>query len=927
MPAQVPSVFHAPPERTPEHERARLAAVHATGLIDAAQQPALDRLTRLASRLLRVPTASVTLVDETRQVFASCVGVGEPWASARGTPLSHSFCRHVVQIEGPLVIEDAREHPVLRHNLAVPDLGVIAYAGMPLVTSDGHVLGSFCAIDYQPRAWSDEDLATLEELTRSAAVELELRAQTRRLAEQTHLLDLRSEELRQLVDATGELVCAVGPDWRISFVNRAWREALGYSAEEAAQLRTVDLVAPEDRARYVARARRLIAGETVEDFAAVMIARDGRRLFCRGRAVPIMADTATGRRCVGTRAFCRDVTAEHHATIALRASEARLSAALEGGRFGFVALRPERDADGAIVDFEIVAVNGQSAALIGMPEDDLVGQRYGDLLPLAREAGHVTRYAQVLATGEAQETEVRVTDPRFDVEWVRVQVVPFGNADGDGAPDGVALMIRDVSAEKRAAREVRLLVDVTYALSSAPDLAAATGAALHAMCAATGWEYGEAWLVAGGDPALASDAAGARLQHGPVWHADDVRLARFAAAGTQISFGRGEGLPGRAWSTGTPVVMPRLATDEFTFVRLGHARAAGLRSGVAIPVLADGEVVAVLAFHTRDPHRVGQANVALLAAVAAQVGTVVRRKLAEAALRASEARFRGVLENLRAPAVQLDAAGRVTFANAAVLTMTGWTHDETIGANWFTRFVPDAAHVQASFAQGVRRGILPVHHEGELLTRGGDRRLVAWDNVALRGPDDAIVGVASIGQDITERRALEARLAALSEHDELTGLLNRRGFHRMAAHALKSASRTRRHDAVLYIDLDRFKPINDTYGHAAGDAALRSVADLIRATVRDTDVSGRLGGDEFAIFAFGMREGDGHVLASRLRAALAAHNGQAAAAGRPFAIEFSVGVAELEPADDLDALIARADAGLYAQKCARRTLAPGVPSR
>jgi diguanylate cyclase (GGDEF)-like protein len=196
---------------------------------------------------------------------------------------------------------------------------------------------------------------------------------------------------------------------------------------------------------------------------------------------------------------------------------------------------------------------------------------------------------------------------------------------------------------------------------------------------------------------------------------------------------------------------------------------------------------------------------------------------------------------------------------------------------------------------------------------------VRWATLTLsRLPlGDGRVGTLGVIGDVTERRALEARLAALSEHDELTGLLNRRGFARMAAQELKSAARTRRHDAVLYLDLDRIKRINDTYGHAAGDEALRGVAQVIGATVRDADFGGRLGGDEFVLYAVGLRPGDGQVVAARLRATLEAHNAAAVARGRPFPVECSVGVAELEHGDSLDTLLARGDAALYAQKAGR----------
>ena len=112
---------------------ARLKALRATGLLDSAPDPGFDRHARLAAQVLNAPVALVSLVDADRQFFKSCLGLAEPWASRRGTPLSHSFCQHAVASREPLIVDDAREHAVLRDNLAIRDMGVVAYAGIPLI--------------------------------------------------------------------------------------------------------------------------------------------------------------------------------------------------------------------------------------------------------------------------------------------------------------------------------------------------------------------------------------------------------------------------------------------------------------------------------------------------------------------------------------------------------------------------------------------------------------------------------------------------------------------------------------------------------------------------------------------------------------------------------------------------------------------------
>ncbi len=145
---------------------ARLRALDETQMLDSAPEPSLDVVTQLAARILQVPVALVSLVDRERQFFKSQVGLPTPWNERRQTPLSHSFCQWVVSSREELVVADARTHPVLAGNGAVADLGVVAYAGVPLQSSEGLPLGAFCAIDGKPRHWTTNDLATLRDLAK-----------------------------------------------------------------------------------------------------------------------------------------------------------------------------------------------------------------------------------------------------------------------------------------------------------------------------------------------------------------------------------------------------------------------------------------------------------------------------------------------------------------------------------------------------------------------------------------------------------------------------------------------------------------------------------------------------------------------------------------------------------------------------------------
>ncbi len=178
-------------------ERRRLQALQRSGLLDSVVEESFDRITRIAASALGVPVALVSLVDEDRQFFKSCLGLPRPWADTRETPLSHSFCQHVVSGAKPLVISDARQHPLVRDNPAIGDLGVIAYAGFPLRMPDGEVLGSLCAIDSEPREWSPQELDTLRDLAESVMTEIRLRV----VAEEAAEAITRLSRLEAITDA------------------------------------------------------------------------------------------------------------------------------------------------------------------------------------------------------------------------------------------------------------------------------------------------------------------------------------------------------------------------------------------------------------------------------------------------------------------------------------------------------------------------------------------------------------------------------------------------------------------------------------------------------------------------------------------------------------------------------------------------------
>jgi GAF domain-containing protein len=166
------SFLVSPDVRAVLDDRDRLRALLDLALIDADTEPVFDRLTQLAGRIMGAPISIMSMVGGDYQFFKSSYGIGDLCS----TPLSHSFCKHVVADSAPLVVDDARQHPVLYDNGAIKDLGVIGYLGFPLKVASGKTLGSFCVIDSQPRQWTDVEIEIMYELAEIVKYEIEMRA-------------------------------------------------------------------------------------------------------------------------------------------------------------------------------------------------------------------------------------------------------------------------------------------------------------------------------------------------------------------------------------------------------------------------------------------------------------------------------------------------------------------------------------------------------------------------------------------------------------------------------------------------------------------------------------------------------------------------------------------------------------------------------
>ncbi len=205
---------------------ARLRAIAEAVRPRAYPAPPYTHITRVVCETLTVPIALVSLVDDRRQFFPGSTGLPADVEQCGQTPLSHSFCQHVVAGGCTLRVTDSRVNAQVRDNLAVRDLGVIGYLGVPLKTSTGHILGSLCAITHEPREWTDRDEEILENLAVAVVSDLELRGELAYREAQSRLKDpsIAAEGLParsfDILDSINDGVIAIDRAWRITFLNR-----------------------------------------------------------------------------------------------------------------------------------------------------------------------------------------------------------------------------------------------------------------------------------------------------------------------------------------------------------------------------------------------------------------------------------------------------------------------------------------------------------------------------------------------------------------------------------------------------------------------------------------------------------------------------------------------------------------------------------
>ncbi|MBI4633800.1 MAG: sensor domain-containing diguanylate cyclase [Deltaproteobacteria bacterium] len=306
------------------------------------------------------------------------------------------------------------------------------------------------------------------------------------------------------------------------------------------------------------------------------------------------------------------------------------------------------------------------------------------------------------------------------------------------------------------------------------------------------------------------------------------------------------------------------------------------------------------------------------------------QKQAEEALRASEERYRRIIEGITdyQYTVRIENGRAVETKHSPVcVAVTGYTAEEFAADPylWIRMVAPEDRDLIIKRVEQILKGndIPPIEHR--LIRKDGELRWVSDNIILSRDDSGTLLSYDGVVKDITQRKKMEAEILALSITDQLTGLHNRRGFLSLAEQQLKLANRNKRGLLLFFADVDGLKWINDTLGHEEGDRALVEAAITLRETFRTSDIIARLGGDEFAILSVDITDANSEIFTTRLRDLIDKLNAQE---NRRYRLSISVGCSHYDPENpcSIDELMVRADKLMYEQKQSKKALLLQTPS-
>ncbi len=771
-------------------------------------------------------------------------------------PRETAFCAHAVLGETVFEVPDARLDPRFADSpLVLASPHVRFYAGAPLRLSGGEHVGALCVIDREPRQLDDQQREVLQQLALAASQMLEGR---RALRIERHAM-AEASRAAALLQHSADAILSIDTQGLIRRANAAAERLFG-AAPLQLRGRSHDSLVPESfRAREQNNRQALAAGEALSH-ESERLRLDGQRLLV---SVTLVAEHDLDGGEIGVTEFIRDITAREEAAQALALSAERfrsLSDCVPVGVF-----QVDRGGQSGYTNEQWRQIYQIAPAQVS--HETWLSRIHPEDRERVRQASQRSQGGK-----EPFDETYRVVWPGGEVRHVRSRAQELQSLRGE--PLGFVGMVEDIT--ERRVFEAQLVQARDQARAAAQEALENARLLRNITDAVPG-------LVA-------------------YWRRD--LSCRFASRSFEEWYGRSredmlrlsvpDVLGPEAYERTRPYLEGVLAGQVQTFER-----------SIRRP---DGRLGQMLVHYVPDTDARGE--VRGIFAVASDVSSL---KTAQRELQLAASVFSATVDAV----MVTDAQGLILSVNPAFTAITGFEPADVMGRSADVLGRDDRA-LEAQAREALRT---QGHWQGELWRRRkSGEAFLQWLDLSVI-PGDPLTGAEErqlhVFSDGTEQRRRDERLQHLAFHDALTGLANRSLLMERLGRLLGQTHRERRELALMYMDLDGFKAVNDSVGHAQGDALLRQVAARMSTLVRDTDTLARLGGDEFVLLldqAAGPQELE--LVAGRL---IEAVSQPMVLAGQSVVVGVSVGIARFpQHGRTVEGLMRAADLAMYAAKAAGR---------
>lgn len=795
------------------NELARLSTLYKYQILDTPSEEFFDRITGLVSEALECPVALISFVDHDRVWFKSRIGIDRS-----EVPRQFSYSSRAIENEGVTVLEDFKNYPGVKGAVDDTETPFRFFAAAPLVTRDGIPLGTVCGLDYVPRKISKAQEEILRQLAAMTMAEIEPRAvdADRVLVGDGVVLNADTLVNPSISFPSDALVGIRNLDGRYEYVSSASEAVTGYTADEMKGMLPQEICHPEDVKRLEQESVQKISnGQTcVVTFRGRR--KDGVYRWLETMSTPIYDGDG---KLVNIFTSTRDITAQRVMEQRLIESEQSFRSLYDYSLDAMFSL----DLSGR---FE--SVNKAFQHLIGIDADRLRHRSFLDYVEEADRAVLQTIF-DMTTQGEPLTFEMTVigTDgKRVPTNGLSVPIIVGGRV------TGVYFIARDCSVQKRIEallreeNEVLALIAARVPLENILVEIARTVDALADGASA-------AIILVDRENAVLRCVAAPDLPPG------------FAQTIATLPLAATSGSGGAAIHRNERVISD-IATDPNWEALRDEALAAGLKTCWSAPILSSrGQPLGAVDIYFHRPRSLRPDDIQVVSRVVHLARIAIERDLDDQILKHSENRFRQMIEHGTDVILILDGTGICRYASPSAETVLGYRAEALTGESLFTSVHPDdVATVRTSFVELLSRPGEPLRLDMRLKHADDSWRYIeASATNLLEAP--AIRGLVINARDVTERRKVEQQLDYMAYHDVLTDLPNRLMFNNRLYRAIERARRDARSVGALFLDLDRFKVINDTLGHAIGDLLLRAVAHRLTHIIRPQDTVARWGGDEF----------------------------------------------------------------------------------